>query len=179
MISVESLLALLNIMEATESVVTKNQIVQLLKPQEFTQLDRLVELIFPPKDYATVEERITNKVSIVEIPPLPDMNLKVGAFIKTAMRQLSDSGYVFSKQQLEKLTSKEWSKQTFNTNWPFVQIYSPNEHNGITDANGRVRYWTGLFSFGDVKLYVTKELYLKDHNKEKFVEWYKTLEAAL
>ena len=123
------------------------------------------------------------------IPNLPDSELLVGEFIHQAMRNLSDAGYVFTDKQLSELMSKETSKKIFNVNYPFMCIfdreaenphhikgvgryYSPYKRGGkkIIDENN-------IFVFGDKEYLITKETYVKDRNKEKFIEWYESLRA--
>lgn len=186
LISTTALFELLRTYETSKSTVVQYQIMKLLKPHDYMQLDNLVELVFPQTDEnipnneeTESEDEIIHIASSFDgvIPELPDMELKVGKFIKEAMSNLSSCGYVFTDEQLQNLSSKEWSKQVFNTNWPFIKIHNTNEATCIVDESGRTRYWTGLFTFGDVQFYVTKELFEKDHNKEKFIEWYKSLKA--
>ncbi len=114
----------------------------------------------------------------IVIPELPDRSLKVGKFIRTAMQQLSSSGYMFSKSQLEKLCDKAWSKKTFHTNWPFMKRKQADGETQLRDANGRMRYWVDSFVFGDVEVYVTKELFQESGSMECFIEWYERLRGG-
>ena len=130
-ISTRALFDLLSIYDSNSTQMMQRQIMELLKPHDFMQLDNLVELVFPqredrmPDSVGTAGREISdlggeNNRNIL-IPELPDRNLKVGKFIYTAMERLSGSGYVFSEEQLENLCDKAWCRRTFHTDWPFMK----------------------------------------------------------
>lgn len=187
-ISTRALFDLLRIYDGNPTQVIQRQIMELLKPHDFMQLDNLVELVFPQReDRAQASAGTTGReISELEgesnrtilIPELPDRNLKVGKFIYTAMERLSGSGYVFSEEQLEKLCDKAWSRRTFHTGWPFMKRKEAGGETQLCDAKGRMRYWKGSFVFGGVEVYITKELFERNHNKEYFIEWYEGLRAG-
>lgn len=183
-ISTRALFEVLVTYENSKSPIVQGQIMQLLKPHDFMQLDNLVELVFPQTDKnipdcgAEKSQEVTevprdNRVN-VEIPELPDINLKVGKFIKQAMTNLSESGYRFSEEQLKRLSSKEWSNKTFGINYPFLKYYNPEETKGHY-LDGYQRFYADIFTFGTLKVYITKELF--DKTKNRFIEWYKLLKA--
>lgn len=187
-ISTRALFDLLSIYGSNPTQMIQWQIMELLKPHDFMQLDNLVELVFPQRDdrmpdsVGTAGREISdlggeNNRSIL-IPELPDRNLKVGKFIYTAMERLSGSGYVFSEEQLENLCDKAWSRRTFHTDWPFMKRKEAGEETQLCDTKGRIRYWKGSFVFGGVEVYITKELFERNHNKEYFIEWYEGLRAG-
>ncbi len=187
-ISTRALFELLKIYERNPVPVVQRQIMELLKPHDFMQLDNLVELVFPQAegglaDSVGVAERdipslVGDCNQDVVIPELPDRNLKVGRFIHTAMERLSSSGYVFSEAQLEKLCDRAWSKEVMHTNWPFMKRKQADGETQLRDANGRMRYWVDSFAFGDVEVYVTKELFQDSGCMGCFVEWYEGLRGG-
>lgn len=184
-ISTRALFDLLKIYDNNPAQTIQGQIMELLKPHDFMQLDNLVGLVFPQadggiSDYAGSEDRGIADSAIggsqdITIPELPDRSLKIGKFICTAMQQLSRSGYVFSESQLEKLCDKAWNKKTFHTNWPFMKRKQSDGETLLRDTNGRMRYWVDSFAFGDVEVYVTKELFRESGSMECFIEWYEGL----
>ncbi len=187
-ISTRALFDLLKIYDCNPTQMIQGQIMELLKPHDFMWLDNLVELVFPQADggipdfdgsadRGIVDSAVGSNQDIV-IPELPDRSLKVGKFIRTAMQQLSSSGYMFSKSQLEKLCDKAWSKKTFHTNWPFMKRKQADGETQLRDANGRMRYWVDSFVFGDVEVYVTKELFQESGSMECFIEWYERLRGG-
>ena len=120
------------------------------------------------------------------IPPLPDENLKIGEFIKTAMINLSNAGYVFTDAQIAELTSTVESKRIFNlqnADVAFLKLFDPNE-NRPHEINGNLRYYappTGgkragvLLTFGGKQYLLTKEWYDKYGHRENFITWYNSL----
>ena len=97
------------------------------------------------------------RTAVVNLPALPDRGLKIGEFVRTAMRNLSESGYIFEKEVLEKMYTKEWSLEHFHTNKPFLKKYV----DGKTDNKGldgkHVRFWAEVFDFGGCTVLVSKE----------------------
>ena len=107
------------------------------------------------------------------VPELPDKELKIGAYVRTAMRNLSASGYVFDKKIIEEMCTPEWSVAVFHTQKPFMKVFV----DGVTDNKGPegkyVRFWSEVFAFGDCHVYVSKEWY--DNQRKFFDAWYKSL----
>ena len=94
---------------------------QLLKPYDYTKLDNLITLVFPAskkeQHNSCFEERNNNKqkignLSIDHRKTVPDLlddkNLRIGTFIFNTMKNLSESGYSFTAEQLSDLCSIEW-----------------------------------------------------------------------
>ena len=101
-------------------------------------------------------------------PDLPSNELKVGEFVRTAMRGLCESGYEFSKQELQKMCSSEWSIEHFHMRYPFLQLVDT-----IDAEEKKKRYWNEEFILGDIRVYITKEWH--SNHKELFINWYSTL----
>lgn len=123
----------------------------------------------------------------VIIPDLPQGTLKVGEFIRTAMRELQKAGYEFSKEQLAALTDWDYSKKTFNLQTgagaPFLKEYDPAEINPHV-VKGVNRYYAPtpnrghpgyLLHFCEKDYLLTKEWYEKYHHREYFINWYESL----
>lgn len=110
----------------------------------------------------------------IVVPPLPvdDGSLKVGDYIYKAMRNLSDAGYCFSEEAINKMTTSEWSLDTFHTQYPFMKIYVAGETD-LKWTDGYQRFKDGPYPFGDYQVLITKEW--KDHQLKYFKDWYKTL----
>lgn len=184
-ISTRALFELLSIYVGHPTKVVQGQIMELLKPHDFMQLDNLVELVFPEAEdgmvhsVKTMERGFQNPVSNcnrnVVIPKLPDRNLKIGKFIHTAMQRLSESGYTFSESQLDKLCDREWSKKTFHVRCPFMKRKSVQGETQLRDAGGYRRYWVECFLFGNVEVFITKEWFEESRSKECFIQWYEKL----
>lgn len=106
-----------------------------------------------------------------ELPPLPDKSLKIGVYVKTAMKNLSESGYRFSDESINAMCSSEWSIEHFHTKHPFMKRCI-GENTSRKEA-GQVRFWAEEFMFGDTKVLVTKEWYSRQFSL--FDEWYNSL----
>ena len=98
--------------------------------------------------------------------------MKIGAFVYDAMQKLADSGYTFTTQQIDEMTTSEWSKLHFHTKNPFMKRFVPGE----TDNKGKdgyVRFKSKPFAFGDQQVLISKEWY--ESQREYFIEWYSSL----
>ncbi len=106
------------------------------------------------------------------IPPLPDEGLKIGKYVYTAMRNLSEAGYSFSTDAITEMTTAEWSVTTFHTVKPFMKIFVA----GQTDtkgSDGRVRFKAEPYSFGNYQVLISKEWY--ERQRQFFKDWYNSL----
>ena len=125
-------------------------------------------------------ENVSNDTIIIvnnSLPPLPDLSMKVGKFIRTAMESLSDSGYIFSDEMMEKLCSPTAMNEEMgmSRNMPFFKIYDPGNPTGYI-VDGRNRYYTQPLTFGNYTVYMSSQLYEGD--KEPFVKWYLSLPVS-
>lgn len=181
-ISTRALFGLLSIYDGNPEQVIQGQIMKLLKPHDFMQLDNLVELVFPQREGRIVDsgerEEISDSIVRSGIPDLPDREMKIGKFIKTAMQQLSRSGYIFSEEQMEQLCDKEWSRKTFHVGHPFMKRKAAEEETQMRDAGGYRRYWAECFRFGDVEVFITKEWFEGVFCREGFIRWYEGLRGG-
>lgn len=198
LISATALFQLVRIYTESKSATVQNQINSVLQPRDYFVLDNLVELVFPQTDASipdieeSDDDEIISEVKPAEkqapaepalekepdvysckgIPPLPDDSLKIGQFVYTAMRSLSKSGYAFSDQEIDRMCTAEWTKETFHTTKPFMKRYTA----GLTDNKGEdgfVRFLAEPYSFGETQVLISKEWY--DRQRKYFVEWYNTL----
>ena len=126
------------------------------------------------KPSAMVRERPAS-----EKPPLPDMDLKVGAFVKAAMNNLLESGYTFTDEQMEIYGSVEGSKAYTRRNLPMFWLLKEGEASTDVEKNVRARYWKKEFSFGKYRFLMYSEWYASDvkngAHREDFIAWYDTL----
>lgn len=109
----------------------------------------------------------------VPIPPLPVGTMKIGEYVYTAMRNLSESGYIFTKDDIDKMTTSEWSVKTFHTIKPFMKIFIA----GYTDnkgEDGQVRFKSQPYTFGDIQVLISKEWY--ERQRQLFIDWYTSLQ---
>lgn len=109
------------------------------------------------------------------VPMLPDKvpGLTMGEFVYSAMRSLRDSGYCFSAEAISKMTTSEWSKATFHTQYPFMKLYKSGPIDTTWDGDGKPRFKAEIFKFGEYQVLITKEW--KDFHLIYFRDWYNKL----
>ena len=160
------------------------------KESELEEYIDQAELVLGALGYKVFEPlgNITNQISTVDgtqinkIPDLPEGVDGVGDFILQAMKNLQDSGYVFTDEQMSILLDPDKcnSKELFNlqnSGVAFFKIYNPEEDKPHY-LNGMQRYYTPkkvILTFGKYKVLLTKEWFEKYNHRELFVKWYKTL----
>lgn len=110
-----------------------------------------------------------------EVPALPSLELKIGEFVHTAMRTLSESGYVFTEEAIDQMCTAEWTMKTFHTENAFMKRYVP----GVTDNKGPdgkyVRFWIEPLAFGTTQVLISKEWFESRKQRDYFVKWYNSL----
>ncbi|MGI6497522.1 MAG: DUF7662 domain-containing protein [Oscillospiraceae bacterium] len=108
-------------------------------------------------------------------------SLKIGLYIRNTLRQLSESGFVFSEQQLRDICDLKWSKATFGlaTPHPFARIVdgSAPVSDLTKDERGYNRYWNETFAFGTVDLLFTSQWY--ERNRDYFDKWLSALNSGI
>ena len=192
LISATALFQLVRILAESKAPVIQKQIHSLLQPRDYFVLDNLVELVFPQTDASipdivdpdemelpegsgtagTDSLKTASGHSVADLPPLPDDSLLIGMYVRSAMRNLADSGYVFTDDQIDRMCSSEWAKATFHTIKPFMKRYVPGQSDNKGE-DGRIRFWSEVFSFGTIQVLVSKEWYTRQRGL--FVSWYESL----
>lgn len=106
------------------------------------------------------------------VPPLPDGKLKIGEYVYQTLRNLGESGYEFSDEAIDMMCTSEWAVKTFHTGKPFMKRYIAGKTDNKGD-DGLIRYLSDPFTFGRVKVYISKEWY--ERQRSYFIAWYHTL----
>ena len=112
-------------------------------------------------------------------PSLPTGEYKAGMFVKTAMKNLESSGYVFSAEKIAEYSSIEGSKAYTVRNLPLFWLLKDGE-TGISTAEPAAtkRYWKDVFVFGEYRFLMYSQWYDNKKNGatiEEFKKWYETL----
>lgn len=87
----------------------------------------------------------------------PASSCSTGEYVRQKLYALSESGYVFSDEQLHDMQSSEWSRQVLNLPHPFVRIYDDKEDILTQTSIDGVprRYWVkDKIQFGSIILLV-------------------------
>lgn len=107
--------------------------------------------------------------------------LKVGLYIRNTLRKLSESGFVFSEQQLRDMCDLQWGKATFRltTPQPFARIVNGSVPVSelAKDEHGYNRYWNEVFTFGNYDLLFTSQWYERNH--DYFDKWLSVLNSDI
>lgn len=129
-----------------------------------------IEISIPPVH----TDEATETANQVFVPELPSAELRVGAFVYTAMRNLEKANYVFSAEEIDAMCSTEWAEKHFHTIRPFMKEYTA----GTTDnkgTDGYVRFKSDPYTFGDATVLITKEWH--ERQRGYFIDWYLSLKA--
>lgn len=100
---------------------------------------------------------------------------KIGKYVRTYMRNLSNQGYVFSSDMLGKLTDSNSTKALFGIGTPFFkEIVNTAELSAQTkDSKGQNRYWKEFFEFNGKKYLIVSQW--SEGNRERFDKWINSL----
>ncbi len=113
-----------------------------------------------------------------EKPALPDDSLGPCTYAKTAIRNLLNSGYTFTEEQMAIFGSIEGSKPYTLRNLPLFWILKDGESRATCDKKIKSRYWAEEFTSGNYRFLVFSQWYdgsKHGAHKENFVEWYNSL----
>ena len=105
---------------------------------------------------------------------LPDEKLKIGEYVRAMMNQLVDIGYRFTENQVANLTSKEWCHENLSMHYPLFKVKT-GDSNERYDTKGRLRYYKDVYVFGDLEVYLTKELFDRGNVRANLRKWYSSL----
>ena len=127
----------------------------------------MAELILGVLGYKVFESVKNNK-----LPPLPSKEMKIGQFVYSAMDNLSQSGYIFSKDEIDQMCTTDWAKEHFQTKYPFMKRYikGKTDNKGI---DGRTRFKAVYYTFGKENVYISKEWF--ERQRASFIKWYNSL----
>ncbi len=96
-------------------------------------------------------------------PSENEEEIKVGKYIQTKLRELSESGFVFEPEQLRQMCDLDWSRKifTYDRFLPFAKIVDIRQDisEQTKDENGYNRYWNRVFRFGDTPLLIMSQWY--------------------
>lgn len=107
-------------------------------------------------------------------PPLQDPGeMKIGEYVYSTMSRLSESGYTFSSEEIDKMCTAEWSKEVFGTKNAFMKRYVPGKTDNKDPDGKYVRFRAEPFVFGSIQVLISKEWYPRQ--LERFKQWYETL----
>ena len=122
--------------------------------------------------------KTTNLPSTKGKPQLPNVDLKIGEYVKLSMRNLEKSGFAFTEEQLDSFSSVEGSKEYTKRNLPMIIPLKDNETRNDIDEKLRKRYWREEFKFGELRFLMYSQWYQDGSSGatlSQFVAWYNSL----
>ena len=128
--------------------------------------------IYLRADYTPLHIMEENDASEVNVS---DEQSKIGKYVRSTMRQLSNQGYIFSDEMMIKLTNKEQTKKIFGIGIPFFKelVDDVDLSKQTKDFKNRNRYWKEVFAFNGKKFLITSQWF--DYHRGRFDKWYNEL----
>ena len=112
-------------------------------------------------------------------PSLPDSTaFGPCAFAKQAVKNLLDSEFQFTDEQMKLFSSVEGSREYTKRNLPMFYLLKEGETRASCDKSIRDRYWKDEFSSGSYRFLVFSQWYdtpKKGATKDHFIKWYESL----
>ena len=105
--------------------------------------------------------------------------VEVGFYIRTKLRELCDTAFQPTENDLILWQDKNWSKQVLNLNYPFAKSFSEKDFLGDQTAveNVKNRYWTEVFKLSTTRILFCSQWYRPD--REYFDRWYDSIKMQI
>lgn len=96
--------------------------------------------------------------------------MKVGELVKTHFNRLSQKS-LLDQRDIERLMQAEYSKRTFNINYPVLKEYSQTSRmSDLRNVNGYPRYYANTYKFHGKQYLLCNDWY-EDKNRSYFIAW--------
>lgn len=170
--------------EPTKGTVTEE------KESELEEFIEYIELILSALGYKVFEPHIEynsykkqpDNVLLVDnttrnvVPKLDESIKSTCTFVKTAMLNLSEAGYIFSEEELCFMQTDAFTKKYFKNKKASHLPFLITTDKSRSDANGKhQRYWKDVLTFNGIDFYAMSQWDNTDGSRERFVEWYNSL----
>ncbi|MGD9677000.1 MAG: hypothetical protein AB7V16_01380 [Vulcanibacillus sp.] len=110
---------------------------------------------------STVTRRISPKLEEIEYNGINGLEeMKIGVIVRTVLRKMLESGEV-SKQEIEQMQTKEYSKETFDIQFPLLQKAS------LTNGESPKRYYGLPVKINDEDYFLCSEWYEVPANNDR------------
>lgn len=102
--------------------------------------------------------------------------MKIGVFVQTSLSRLIEENLI-EQEEVQRLERSDYSKRTFNINYPFFKEYDINiPLNEQRNINGYPRYYSSPYSiFG--REYLLCNHWVEDHSRSYFNAWLGKIES--
>lgn len=97
--------------------------------------------------------------------------MKIGGMVRSSMTRLIEND-LLDLTEVDRLLQTEYSKRTFNLNYPVLKKYDPNNSLLLqrSDTNGRQRYYADPYIIRDNKYLLTNH-WVEDLSRSYFSAW--------
>jgi len=106
-------------------------------------------------------KKISTNLEAIEYKGLDGLEeMKIGVIVRTVLRKMLENGVV-SKEEIEKMQTKEYSKETFDIQYPLLQKVS------LTDTESPNRYYASPVRIYDENYYLCSEWFEVPSNNDR------------
>ena len=124
-------------------------------------------VVFLRADYTPLHPNYREDAVAVDAPPDDE---KIGGYVRSAMRELSEQGIALSKADLSLMLSKEGTKRLFDVDYPLLKPFDDTcAISPQISENGYRRYWKEIFLFNGNRYLVTSQW--RERSRDLFAKW--------
>ena len=125
-------------------------------------------------DYASLHKNDKVKAdTVLNQSDDPDEE-KIGKYVRSTLRELSNKQYTFTDKEISEMQSKDWSKKVLGITYPLLKKYNEDENISVQIKDGIYgRYWKEIFEFNGMKFFVTSQWY--ERQRGPFKRWIESL----
>ena len=105
--------------------------------------------------------RITHELEVIESESLDGLSeMKIGVIVRTVLRKMLEEGKV-SKEEIEQMQTKEYSKETFDIQYPLLQMAT------LTQGKSPARYYSTILMIYGEEYFLCSEWYEVPTNNDR------------
>ncbi|MEG0181154.1 MAG: hypothetical protein RR898_01465 [Clostridium sp.] len=105
--------------------------------------------------------KVSNRLEAIEYTGIDGLDeMKIGVIVRTVFRRMLESGQV-SREEIELMQTKDYSKETFDIQYPLLQRAS------LTNYKSPRRYYSGAIKVYDEEYFLCSEWYEVDANNDR------------
>ncbi len=165
--------------EPPMGTVTEEKIAEL---EEFIDYAELIlsalgyKVFEPPVKFGDEKSDIIPDNEEKSLPPLDESIVSTCTFVKTAMINLSESGYIFDDAMLEYMQTDAFTKEYFKNKKALHLPFLITTDKPRSDKSGKhQRYWKDVLCFNGKEFFAMSQWDNHDGSRERFIDWYNNL----
>jgi hypothetical protein len=133
--------------------------------------------LFADEAVRIMKERKSRPNRIDETRGAEISELKIGILVKSTFYRLVRTELLL-QSEVERLQSADYSKRTFNVNYPILKLFDDNQSlSDQRNVNGYPRYYTDLYTIQD-KRYLLCNHWVEEHSRSYFSAWLSTIDYS-